>query len=107
MKRMINARAIEFAGEELNTVPFDGTIRQSEAKASKYAFKPPLAAIIGTNQAVNVRMSAAKPIHLPFGDAFCSENRKSGARNTRDDGRTPADTPRTMAAGKIYPARPQ
>ena len=35
MKRMVNRRAMEFAGEELNTVPFDGTIRQSEAKASK------------------------------------------------------------------------
>src|SRR5258708_33338641 len=35
MKTMVKARAIEFAGEELNTVPFEGTKCQSKIKAPK------------------------------------------------------------------------
>jgi len=35
MEEMVERAAIELAGEELNTVPFDGTIRHSDANASK------------------------------------------------------------------------
>ena len=35
MKTMVKARAMEVAGEELNTVSFAGTNRQSEIKAPK------------------------------------------------------------------------
>src|SRR5579859_5433414 len=35
MKTMVKARAIEVAGEELNTMPFEGTNCQSELKAPK------------------------------------------------------------------------
>jgi hypothetical protein len=62
---------------------------------------------MGINQAVKVRTRVARPIHLPLGLALRKENRKRGARNRRDDGRTPADIPRTIAAGTIYFARPQ
>ncbi len=49
---------MEVAGEELKTVSLEGTSRHSETSAPKYESNPPLAQIMGRNQATIVRPSA-------------------------------------------------
>ena len=73
MKTMTQARAMEVAGEELKTVPLEGTSRHSETSAPKYASNPPLAQIMGRNQAMMVRPSAVIPSSILFTAAVRSE----------------------------------
>src|SRR5487761_1580467 len=103
---MVNARAIDVAGEELKTVAFAGTMPQRENSAPKYARKPPLNAIIGKNQAMRVADNTTIPASLLFG-TWNNEKRKRGPRKSRDEGRMPADIPRRMAAAKTRFPRPQ
>src|ERR1035437_5875088 len=103
---MVNARAIDVAGEELKTVALAGTIPHRENNAPKYARKPPLTAIIGKNQAMSVADKTTIPASLLFG-AWNNERRKSGKRKSRDEGRMPAAIPSRMAAAKTRFPRPQ
>ena len=66
IKTMTQARAMEVAGEELKTVSLEGTSRHSETSAPKYASNPPLAQIMGRNQATIVRPSAQTPSRIFF-----------------------------------------
>src|SRR5580692_4023385 len=98
---------MEFAIEELNTVCFPGTMRQSESKADHQAPMPPLCQTIGTPQAstVNARIAAPPMIRLRLMPPRANNIR--GLRNRRKDGRKPAASPTIIAVGTTSCDDPQ
>src|SRR5580658_549466 len=103
MPAIVSARASEFTTEELKTLSLAGTISHRETRDEIYA-RAPLIAIMGMNQASVVKASTPR---ICFLVTLRTANRNNGPRNSREEGRKPADKPTVIAAGTINPESPR